>query len=100
MKSRSPLKKGCSPNRWERTATAIAIQAGVDHIKVLAGDRRSAFVAVRWRAWRSLADAGFSYFSIGQASRFDHTTVIHACDADMRARSRARHLVHGARSAA
>lgn len=65
---------------------AIAAQAGVDHIKVLAGDRRSAYVAVRWRAWRTLVEQGFSYASLGQASGFDCATVQHGCKDIMRTR--------------
>ena len=53
--------------------------AGLDPVKVLAGEKANIFVAARWLAFRSLNQRGFSYYSIGRASGFDHTTVRWGC---------------------
>jgi hypothetical protein len=84
-------KKGCTPSIWAIAAKAEAERTGLDPIKLLAGYKAREFVDARWNVWRALADAGFSYFSIGQASGFDHSTVQHGCKLSMRQASTARH---------
>lgn len=72
-------KLGCTPGRWEREVTKAAEAAGVDPVKVLAGSMHRVHASVRWSVWRDLVGRGFSYYSIGNAGGFDHTSVRYAC---------------------
>ena len=69
----------CSPDRWVRQATAEALAHNMSPALLLAGYRNRKYSNARWRAWRALVAAGYSYKSIGAASGFDHTSVRHAC---------------------
>lgn len=73
-------KLGCSPRKWKIVATEEALAAGLNPIQVLAGCKQRKFVEARWRAWRRLSAKGYSYASIGAASSYNHTTVMHGCD--------------------
>lgn len=68
-------KLGCTPKRWEAIAREEAAKGGLDPVKLLAGRQSRPYVLARWRAWKRLVDADFSYASIGRASGFDHTSV-------------------------
>lgn len=68
----------CPPSLWERKATKAAQDAGLDPVKVLAGQRDRAHTTVRWSVWRELCAKGYSYKSIGLASGYDHTTIMSA----------------------
>lgn len=72
-------KLGCTPTRWEREVTIAAIAADVCPVAVLAGSMRRAHAQVRWSVWRNLVKRGYSYYSIANASGFDHTSVRYAC---------------------
>lgn len=78
------MKLYCPPSKWSRTATAEAVQAGLDPALVLAGDRRKPYVQARWRAWERLYVAGYSYASIGATSGWHHTVIMHGCKPQMR----------------
>jgi hypothetical protein len=67
----------CSPDRWVRVATEEAIAHRMSPALLLAGYRNRKYSNARWRAWRALVDAGYSYKSIGRASGYDHTSVRH-----------------------
>jgi hypothetical protein len=72
------MKLHCPPSLWERKATKAALEAGLNPVEVLAGSRTIEHITIRWKVWRELSNAGYSYFSIGKASGFDHTSVRHA----------------------
>lgn len=69
----------CSPGKWERMARAAAVEAGLDPVRLLAGEGDSKHLAVRWRLWRELIAAGHSYASVGRACGFHHASIRRAC---------------------
>lgn len=71
---------------WEYRAMREAAGAGIDPVKVLAGWKTKPFVHARWRVWRELSRAGYSYGSIATVSGFHHSVVMHACKPEMRAK--------------
>jgi hypothetical protein len=75
-------KKYCTPYIWEKYVRAAANAAGVDAALVLAGERDRKHTAVRWSVWRDLRARGFSFYSLGKASGYDHTSVMSACASD------------------
>lgn len=71
-------KKGCSQKRWQREVARIAAEYNIDVRSVLDRNRHIPYTKIRWEAWRSLAAEGFSMASLGTASGFHHTTIMHA----------------------
>jgi hypothetical protein len=72
-------KLKCTPKLYEESAVKAGRLAGVNVRGLLAGSRFNVITKVRWAVWRELFDAGYSYYSIGKASGFDHTSVRYAC---------------------
>lgn len=69
----------CTSEYWERYATNAAVEANLNPVKFLAGDRHRKYGALRWRLWRDLDKHGFSYASVGKASGFNHASIRYAC---------------------
>lgn len=71
--------KGCTPAIYTRRAAKVAQETGVCLRQILSGSRKNAHTKARWALWRQLKSEGFSYFSIGNAAGFDHTSIRYAC---------------------
>lgn len=68
----------CTPEIWLGAALAEVSRRGMSPTAFLAGQRTSGYFLARWRVWRSLVQAGYTYSSVGKASGFHHSVVMYA----------------------
>lgn len=69
----------CTPEIWVMAATVEAQRSNVMLSHLLGGVQTPSITPARWRAWRGLVCEGYSYYSIGQSSGFDHTSIRYGC---------------------
>jgi hypothetical protein len=62
---------------WIRVASEEAVAAGLDPVRLMAGDKARPYVKARWRAWARLREENprYSLIGIGRRTGHDHSSV-------------------------
>jgi len=71
--------KGCTAPIYTKEIIRAANEVGASIDGALAGGLSRKESHARWIAWKALVSRGFSYYSIGRVSGFNHTSVMYAC---------------------
>ena len=72
-----PMGKTPSAKHWCRVATEEAEAAGLDPVKLLAGEKSKGYPLARWKAFARLKneDPDYSLSGMARVSSFDHASI-------------------------